>query len=135
MRAHQNITKARWRNNESEAADEDDDDTGVPAGGRRRCRGGNGDLRSVAAGDALHSPSIHRQYRHRAGEFNDGKNHVPQELLRADGQVFTDPFGPLVQHFFNHQTHHRGQVGTLLCQAGIDVGVTDLVALVRQRAA
>lgn len=32
-------------------------------------------------------------------------------------------------HFFNHQTHHRGQVTTLLMQAGIDVGVTDLVAL------
>ena len=32
-------------------------------------------------------------------------------------------------HFFNHQTHHRGQVTTLLTQAGVDVGVTDLVAL------
>jgi len=60
-----------------------------------------------------------------------------QQLTYANskGQVFTDPFGPLVQHFFNHQTHHRGQVSTLLCQARIDVGVTDLVALVRQRAA
>jgi uncharacterized damage-inducible protein DinB len=33
-------------------------------------------------------------------------------------------------HFFNHQTHHRGQVTTLLSQAGIDPGVTDLIALV-----
>jgi uncharacterized damage-inducible protein DinB len=33
-------------------------------------------------------------------------------------------------HFFNHQTHHRGQVTTLLAQAGVDVGVTDLIALV-----
>ena len=32
-------------------------------------------------------------------------------------------------HFFNHQTHHRGQVTTLLMQAGVDPGVTDLVAL------
>ena len=32
-------------------------------------------------------------------------------------------------HFFNHQAHHRGQVTTLLMQAGIDPGVTDLVAL------
>jgi uncharacterized damage-inducible protein DinB len=29
-------------------------------------------------------------------------------------------------HFFNHQTHHRGQVTTLLSQAGVDYGVTDL---------
>ncbi len=33
-------------------------------------------------------------------------------------------------HFFNHQTHHRGQVTTLLSQSGVDVGVTDLIALV-----
>ncbi|MCB1570476.1 MAG: damage-inducible protein DinB, partial [Xanthomonadales bacterium] len=32
----------------------------------------------------------------------------------------------------NHQTHHRGQVTTLLSQAGIDVGVTDLVAMARE---
>jgi uncharacterized damage-inducible protein DinB len=32
-------------------------------------------------------------------------------------------------HFFNHQTHHRGQVTTLLAQSGIDPGVTDLIAL------
>jgi uncharacterized damage-inducible protein DinB len=31
--------------------------------------------------------------------------------------------------FFNHQTHHRGQVTTLLMQAGIDPGVTDLLWL------
>ncbi|MFE8070011.1 DinB family protein [Marinobacteraceae bacterium S3BR75-40.1] len=36
----------------------------------------------------------------------------------------------LVLHFFNHQTHHRGQVTTLLSQAGEDVGVTDLLALI-----
>lgn len=39
-------------------------------------------------------------------------------------------FGTLLIHFFNHQTHHRGQAGTLLFQAGIDVGVTDLLALI-----
>lgn len=39
-------------------------------------------------------------------------------------------FGALLQHFFNHQTHHRGQVSTLLFQAGVDVGVTDLLAVI-----
>nr|WP_319384436.1 DinB family protein [uncultured Roseibium sp.] len=32
----------------------------------------------------------------------------------------------LVTHMFNHQTHHRGQLSTLLMQSGIDIGVTDL---------
>ena len=36
----------------------------------------------------------------------------------------------LVMHFFNHQTHHRGQATALLFQAGQDVGVTDLLALI-----
>jgi uncharacterized damage-inducible protein DinB len=35
-------------------------------------------------------------------------------------------------HFFNHQTHHRGQVTTLLSQAGVDVGITDLIALAQE---
>lgn len=38
-------------------------------------------------------------------------------------------FSNLLLHFFNHQTHHRGQVTTLLSQLGKDVGVTDLLAL------
>ncbi|MDN3556862.1 DinB family protein [Halomonas maura] len=37
-------------------------------------------------------------------------------------------YSSLVLHFFNHQTHHRGQVSTLLSQAGVDIGVTDLLA-------
>ena len=39
-------------------------------------------------------------------------------------------FGTLLLHFFNHQTHHRGQASVLLSQAGGDVGVTDLLALI-----
>ncbi len=40
----------------------------------------------------------------------------------------------LVMHFFNHQTHHRGQATTLLSQIGEDVGVTDLLALIPNEA-
>jgi uncharacterized damage-inducible protein DinB len=32
----------------------------------------------------------------------------------------------IVAHLFNHQTHHRGQITTLLSQLGHDVGITDL---------
>jgi len=37
-----------------------------------------------------------------------------------------------VLHLFNHQTHHRGQLTTLLVQLGRDPGVTDLIALLRE---
>jgi uncharacterized damage-inducible protein DinB len=33
-----------------------------------------------------------------------------------------------VTHFFNHGTHHRGQVTALLKQFVVDPGVTDLIA-------
>lgn len=36
------------------------------------------------------------------------------------------PLHAVVLQVFNHQTHHRGQLTTLLSQAGIDVGVTDI---------
>jgi len=43
-------------------------------------------------------------------------------------------FGTLVLNLFNHQTHHRGQATTLLFQAGLDVGATDLLGLIPQEA-
>lgn len=39
------------------------------------------------------------------------------------------PLWVAVTHFFNHQTHHRGQLTTLLVQRGIDPEVTDLIWL------
>ncbi|WP_019141500.1 DinB family protein [Noviherbaspirillum massiliense] len=41
----------------------------------------------------------------------------------------TKPAWLLVAHLFNHQTHHRGQVTTLLSQLGIDPGITDLMLM------
>jgi uncharacterized damage-inducible protein DinB len=66
---------------------------------------------------------------------------LAQELREADlaqtltytnsrGQAFHRHFGSLLLHLFNHQTHHRGQASTLLFQAGVDLGVTDLLVLV-----
>lgn len=50
------------------------------------------------------------------------------------GVAQSKSFAGLVQHFFNHQTHHRGQASNLLHQAGVDVGVTDLAVLVPDEA-
>jgi uncharacterized damage-inducible protein DinB len=44
----------------------------------------------------------------------------------------TMPMALAIAHFFNHQTHHRGQLTTLLSQRGIDPGVTDLMWIVQQ---
>jgi uncharacterized damage-inducible protein DinB len=43
-----------------------------------------------------------------------------------DSKTRTLPAWLLMTHLFNHQTHHRGQLTTLLNQLGYDSGVTDL---------
>ncbi|MDK1312137.1 DinB family protein [Pseudoalteromonas ardens] len=43
---------------------------------------------------------------------------------------FSKPLSSLLMHFFNHQTHHRGQVTTLFSQLGEDIGDTDLLLLI-----
>lgn len=45
---------------------------------------------------------------------------------KIDGKARTVPKWVLVTHMFNHQTHHRGQVTTLLSQMGLDMGSTDI---------
>jgi uncharacterized damage-inducible protein DinB len=44
----------------------------------------------------------------------------------AMGRDLTRPVAMLVTHFFNHQTHHRGQVHAMLTAAGEGTGATDL---------
>lgn len=41
----------------------------------------------------------------------------------------THPRWVFVTQMFNHQTHHRAQVATLLFQCDIDIGITDLPML------
>ena len=45
---------------------------------------------------------------------------------QTDGVTRELPAWTLVVHLFNHQTHHRGQLTTLLSQLGLDPGPTDL---------
>ncbi len=49
-------------------------------------------------------------------------------------QEFTMPLWQVALHLFNHQTHHRGQLTTLMNQAGFDSGVTDLLWMLLQEA-
>lgn len=38
----------------------------------------------------------------------------------------TKPMGACIVHFFNHQTHHRGQIHAMLTAAGQEAPVSDL---------
>jgi uncharacterized damage-inducible protein DinB len=61
------------------------------------------------------------------GEFLGG------EILYVnnEGRTLTDPVDLLLAHFFNHQTHHRGQVHGMLSQTEVAPPVLDLHLVLR----
>lgn len=65
-----------------------------------------------------------------AAELSDGDLDLTLHYVNTAGAQHRRNFYALLTHFFNHQTHHRGQATTLLSQAGVDVGTTDLLALI-----
>lgn len=60
-------------------------------------------------------------------EVDEADFSKPLIYKNTKGVVSERAFAELVFHLFNHQTHHRGQVTTLLNQQGVDVGVTDFL--------
>ena len=56
----------------------------------------------------------------------------PLAYANTAGQRHQTPLRMVLAHLFNHQTHHRGQVTTLLMQRGIDPGITDLMWIAQQ---
>lgn len=69
-----------------------------------------------------------------ANSIQDGELDHVLHYTNSQGVIGERNFFALVMHFFNHQTHHRGQTTTLLSQAGVDVGVTDLLGLIPNEA-
>jgi uncharacterized damage-inducible protein DinB len=49
---------------------------------------------------------------------------------RVNGDKHTKALGLILMHLFNHQTHHRGQITTLLSQMGLDIGDTDVLVII-----
>lgn len=68
--------------------------------------------------------------KHFTAEVNDDILSSNLSYHDTKGKPYTKHFGSLIFHLFNHQTHHRGQLSTLLNQAGLDVGVTDLLDII-----
>lgn len=65
-----------------------------------------------------------------AATLNAEQLAAPLSYSTMAGKTMRKNCGQVVMHFFNHQTHHRGQASTLLYQAGIDIGMTDLLGVV-----
>lgn len=77
-----------------------------------------------------HRQSLDQVIRQWAGSLAERDLDHVLRYANMKGIVSNKRFSSLVMHFFNHQTHHRGQASTLLFQAGLDVGVTDLLAII-----
>lgn len=69
------------------------------------------------------------------GRITNWANTVRPAALRGDlkwysgsmGRDVTQPTAMCITHFFNHQTHHRGQIHAMLTAAGVKTSDTDLV--------
>lgn len=48
-----------------------------------------------------------------------------------EGKIYNDPVELLVAHFFNHQTHHRGQIHDMLTQTDVAPPVLDMHRVIR----
>jgi uncharacterized damage-inducible protein DinB len=93
-------------------------------------------LDGLAPGATLHEDYAALRVRRAEldAELKDWVETVTPEWLAADFSYYSQisrtshvrPAWTLVAHLFNHQTHHRGQITTLLSQAGVDPGITDL---------
>ncbi len=51
--------------------------------------------------------------------------------INNEGRTLEDPIDLLVAHFFNHQTHHRGQLHDMLSQTEVSPPVLDLHRVIR----
>src|SRR5690606_10201591 len=99
-------------------------------------------------GEPFHASSLDQELYHDFGELTQARqdtdrtiiewaNTLTEESLGGDlsytsmvnPQPRTYEYWLAVTHFFNHQTHHRGQLTTLLSQSRKDIGVTDLIML------
>lgn len=83
----------------------------------------------------IQSLSVHRQELDRiittwAASITENELDHVLSYSNTKGVAAHRNFFSLLMHFFNHQTHHRGQATTLLSQAKVDVGVTDLLVLI-----
>jgi uncharacterized damage-inducible protein DinB len=51
--------------------------------------------------------------------------------VNSQGKLYNDPANLLLAHFFNHQTHHRGQIHDMLTQTEIAPPVLDMHRVLR----
>jgi len=65
---------------------------------------------------------------------DDLAGHFTYRPITDPSREVTQPLAPALAHFFNHQTHHRGQAHALLTGFGRDAPALDLIYFQRETA-
>lgn len=83
--------------------------------------------------DALHAArqAMDRRIECFFADLPSGFDRGSVRYVNNSGFDTEDPWLVILPHFFNHQTHHRGQVHTLLSQLGHNPPVLDLHRVLR----
>ncbi|TAL02678.1 MAG: damage-inducible protein DinB [Rhodospirillaceae bacterium] len=66
--------------------------------------------------------------------LEEGKTSAPLSYQTTSGAPMTEPTHHILSHFFNHQTHHRGQAHDLICQIAGAAKTPAIDLLIYQRA-
>ena len=85
------------------------------------------DFRELRAAREAEDDRIERFFGAVEEEFFEGAIHYVNNQART----MSDPVPLLVAHFFNHQTHHRGQIHAMLREAGVTGLILDMHRLIR----
>ena len=90
------------------------------------------DLRSL---DAItgHLRAIEAERRELLESLTDDELHRDLSYRSIKGDPFSNPLVGLMQHMVNHSTYHRGQLTTMIRQAGGKPPATDLIVWLRNR--
>jgi len=79
--------------------------------------------------------SIEQERQEFLSTLNDDTLQARLKYTDMGGKEFSMPLAYLLQHLVNHGTYHRGQVTTLLRQAGAETVGFDLLFFIREREA
>ena len=95
--------------------------TGLVEAGARRSDAKIDRLKTPADLSALGQawPEVHRSWIDWARPLSGDDLQQPLTLRNMQGVEFTMPYWQLVMHLVNHGSYHRGQLATMLRQAGI----------------
>jgi uncharacterized damage-inducible protein DinB len=77
--------------------------------------------------------SIERERQQFLNTLSDAALDAPLAFKDMAGNPYSEPLGQLLQHLVNHGTYHRGQVTTMLRQAGAETVALDMLFFFREQ--